>query len=463
MQFLILALPFLATVFIVIFEFIFSPEKFWFSRTLGVVWPVLTLAIEIILIWQPAANSSDGAFVFSELGRVFLSLLFLLTSVALLVAYATGNLLSGKFSPATLGVCGAVIAALYLANTFLQVLFLALAGLISIVALVDVENEKEERFVPAIKASVRYLIATVLFGLTIYISLIFLERLKADPQLTGLIKVIVALAVVGFAMRLAVFPFSLWLPEVLEEAPGLSGFLVVGVINAPTIVLLVDFLQRNPAILFENYTEAQPVMLLTMSGAMVAAVLALGQNGFGKMLAYTASADFGLILFGLVSPHRSGLNGAIFEALNLAFMHLLIFGATAIIAYCNHQRVWTNLTGLGRRMPGAAIALMIGVLGMVGLPFTAGFVGKYLILQSAAQEGLPWALAGGVTIVCSAVAYLRYFHRVFMGNDVPGLRTLPEPRVAVLLLLVVAGVIIFVGLWPAPVLSWLDSALRATS
>lgn len=170
MQFLILALPFLMTVFILIFEAIFRPARFLFSRTLGVVWPVLTLVVEIVLIWQPGANSSDGAFQFSDISRIFLSFLFALTGVALVVSYITGFLISGRFSPATLAICGTLIAALYVSNIFLVTLFFVLAGFFSIVAIVDVDTENEERFVRVVKAAVRYLIAIVLFGLALFIA-----------------------------------------------------------------------------------------------------------------------------------------------------------------------------------------------------------------------------------------------------------------------------------------------------
>ncbi len=460
MQFVILALPFIMTFFIIGFEFVFSPQKFRFSRLLAVVWPVVTLAVEIVLIWQPTANSEDGTFNFTALDRLFLTVLFSLTTVALLAAYNTGFLLSGRFSPATLAVSGTILAALYINNLFLETLLFVLAGFFSIVAVVDVGTADEERFVRAIKAAVRYLIATVLFGLAFFIALIFLERLRLDPQLTGLIKVVVALAIVGFALRLAVFPFNLWLPEVVEIAPGLANFLVLGLINVAAVVFLVDFLQKNPSLIIDNYSAAQPVMILGLAGAVFAGVLALGQNEMGKMIAYTASADFGLILFGLASPHRTGLDGALLEAANLALLQVLIFSCLSLVNYCTQDKPLNGLTGLGRRMPVAATGLAVGFMGMIGLPFFSGSVSKYLILQSAAQEGLPWVLVGGLTLLLCLVAYFRFFHRVFMGNDVPGLKTLPEPRNARLLIVVLVLVVILIGVWPAPALSWIDNALR---
>ncbi len=459
MQFLILVLPLVASVVVLAFERVFSPARFSFARTFATALSLAVLGAETVLIWQPAANSGDGAFVFSPLARLFLTLLFGLTGLALLGAYSTGFMRSGRYGPATLAVVDTVIAALYINNVFLGGLFLVLAGFFSIVAAVDVDDEDEERFVRAVKASVRYLIATVLFGLTLFIALIFLERLRLDPQLTGLIKVIVALAVVAFALRLAIFPFSLWLPDVLEEAPGLSSFLIVGLINVATVVFLVDFLLKNPTLLFDNYAAAQPVMTLGLAGAVAAGLMGLGQNGLGKVIAYSLSAEFGLILFGLASPHRTGLNGAMFTAANLALLSLLIWLSLAVVSYCTGGRVLEGLSGLGRRMPVATVGLGVGFMSLVGLPFMSGFAAKYLILQSAAQEGLGWVLAGGAAVVLSALALFRYYHRIFMGADVPGLKTRPEPLAATVMIGLLVALVLLVGIWPAPVLDWLDTVL----
>jgi formate hydrogenlyase subunit 3/multisubunit Na+/H+ antiporter MnhD subunit len=336
------------------------------------------------------------------------------------------------------------------------------ASFFNIVAIVDLAGARDERFVKSVRSAVRYLIASVLFGLMLFIALIFLERLRLDPQQVGLIKVVVALLAVGFALRLGVFPFNLWLPEMLEEVPGLAGFLVVGLINAAATVFLIDFLQKNPALLFDNYSEAQTIMLLGLAGALLAGLLALGQNGLGKMVAYTVSSDYGLILFGLASPHSVGKTGALFEVANLALLQLLIFTCLGVVYYCNQGISLEGLTGLGRRMPVAAVGLAIGFLGMGGVPLLSGFTGKYLIIQSAAQEGLWWALAAGSGVAICVVAYLRYFHHLFMGNDTPGLKTRPEPRAAMALIVVLVGVIILVGLWPAPALDWMSNALKGT-
>lgn len=460
MQFVIIALPFIMSALVIGFEWIVSPLKYRVSRALQIFWPVATLAVMVILLWQPSANSETGTFQFSALSKLFLTLLFSLTSVGLIAGRAIGLLNTGRFVPVTLAVCGAIQAALYLTNPFLVTLCFVGASFFSLIGIVDLPGAAEERFVKSVRSAVRYLIASVGFGLLIFIALIFLERLRLDPQLTGLIKVVVALLSVGFALRLGVFPFNLWLPEMLEEVPGLAGFLVVGLINVAATVFMIDFLQRNPALLFDNFEEARTIMLLGLAGGVLAGILALGQNGLGKMLAYTVSSDYGLILFGLASPHTTGKNGALFEVANLALLQLLIFTSLGVVYYCTQGSNLEGLTGLGRRMPVAAIGLMVGFLGMGGVPLLSGFAGKYLILQSAAQEGIWWALAAGGGIAVCVVAYLRYFHRIFMGNDTPGLRTRGEPRGATMIILALVAVVILVGLWPAPALDWVNNALR---
>jgi NADH-quinone oxidoreductase subunit M len=111
-------------------------------------------------------------------------------------------------------------------------------------------------------------------------------------------------------------------------------------------------------------------------------------------------------------------------------------------------------------MPVAALGLCIGFLGLAGVPLLGGFAGKYLIMQAAARQNIWWALIAGVTVVLLLIAQLRYFHRIFMGRDIPGLKTLPEPRPAILLILAMVLLVIIVGLWPAPLLNLLSAALK---
>ena len=111
-------------------------------------------------------------------------------------------------------------------------------------------------------------------------------------------------------------------------------------------------------------------------------------------------------------------------------------------------------------MPVAAAGVMVGFLGMSGVPLFSGFAGKYLILQAAAQEGLGLALAAGAAIGLCMIAYLRYFHRLFMGQDTPGLKILPEPPGATSLIGLMIVITVVVGLWPAPLISWINRALQ---
>jgi len=167
-----------------------------------------------------------------------------------------------------------------------------------------------------------------------------------------------------------------------------------------------------------------------------------------------------LILFALASPHNTGKNGALFEAANLALLQLLIFTSLAVVYYCSRGSKLEGMSGLGRRMPVAAAGVMVGFLGMSGVPLFSGFAGKYLILQAAAQEGLGLALAAGAAIGLCMIAYLRYFHRLFMGQDTPGLKILPEPPGATSLIGLMIVITVVVGLWPAPLISWINRALQ---
>ena len=459
MQLLVIALPFLLTLTLLILERVLPSLKFKWNSLVPVVLPVIGLGLSSLLVWQPLAKSEDGIFGYSPLSQIFLTLLFILCAIAVAVVYLTDNLNLFIFGPVTLSVCGTINVAFYINNVFIVVLCFVGAEFISIISIVDVGTGDEERFVRTVKSAVRYLIVTVLFGLLLFVAQVFLERLRLDPQQVGLIKIIVALAITGFALRLGVFPLNLWVPQVVEDSPALASWLALGMVNAAAVIFLVDFSRQNPVLLINNYSEAQAVMILGLAGAVLAGALALVQTSFGKMLAYTISGNLSLILFGLASPHETGLRGALFDTANFALTLLLIFTSLAAVFYCNHGRPIARLTGLGRRMPVSAVGLIFGLLSMAGIPVFSGFAGKYLILQSAAQEGLVWVLFGGLAIMLWLLAYLRYFHNLFMGREVPGLKTRPEPLGAIVVILGLISIVILAGIWPTPILDWLGNSL----
>jgi formate hydrogenlyase subunit 3/multisubunit Na+/H+ antiporter MnhD subunit len=460
--FTVIVLPFAATLFLVLIEALFPAEKYRWSYKVAVTIAVAGLGASTVMVWIENPTTADNAFFFTPVAQLFLTFLFTLASISLLVAYFTANLKSGRYAPVTLTVCGTINAALFINNVFVVTLCFVAAEFFSIISVVDVGTEDEERFVRVVKSAVRYLIVTVLFGLLLFVAQVFLERVRLDPQQIGLIKVIVALAITGFALRFGVFPFNLWLPQVIEDAPALASWLVLGLINGAAVIFLVDFLQQNPTLLLNNTSQTLPVMALGMSGAVLSGLFGMAQSSFGKMLAYTGSGNLSLVLFGLATPHTTGLHGAVFEAANFALAQLLIFTSLAVIYYCNYERVIKGLSGLGRHMPVATVGLSFGMLALAGAPLISGFPGKYLILQSAAQEGIGWALLGGLAITLWLLAYLRFFHNQFMGRDIPGLKTKAEPIGTSAIILLLIAVMIFFGIWSALPLDWLGSALKAS-
>jgi multicomponent Na+:H+ antiporter subunit D len=459
MELLVISLPFAIAIAIVVVEFVFPSQKYRWAGLVNLLMPVVGLALSALLVWQTEAGDTDNVFFFNNLSQIILTLLFGFTAISLLVAYFTDQLKSGRYSPAALAVCGTINAALYINNVFIVTLCFVAAEFFSIIAVVDLDTEDEERFVRTIKSAVRYLIVTVLFGLLLFVAQVFLERLRLDPQQTGLINIIIALAVTGFALRLGVFPFNLWVPQMVEDAPALANWLVLGLINGAVIIFLVDFLEQNPTLLFASSAQSEPVMTLGMAGAVLSGVFAIAQSGFGKMLAYVISGNLSLVLFAVATTNDTGIRGALFEAGNLTLVQLLIFTCLSVVNYCNFDRSMSGLTGLGRRTPVAAVGLIFGLLGLAGVPPVSGFAGKYLILQSAAQEGIVWALLGGLAVTLWLIAYLRFFHNAFMGRDVPGLKTRPEPIGGISVILSLVAVTIIVGIWPAFPLDWLGAAL----
>ena len=516
LNWVLLGAPFVAAVLLTLIQGVAPGERFRASRLVTLVLTLATCAGMLVVLVQPgvvvpnilgastvgvgADAGGTAAIGLTPLARLALFAMLLLVAVSMVAAYATDNLTSGRFAPATLTVVGAVAAALSLTNPFLVTLCLTGAAILAIIGVVDggpglglgarrpddddglrdsfstgglavgsqqregeIFDPYERRFARLVRAAFIYLIATVFFGLLFFLALILLERLRLDPQQVGLIKVITAFIGVGFATRFGIFPFNLWLPAVLEIGPSLAAYIAVGFINVAGAVFLVNFLQANPTLLLDNRDEAQYIMALGMAGALAAGLLALGQNGIGKLVAYATSATFGLALFSLASPHPTGKIGAVYTMMNFGLVLLLVLVSMSVVYFANNNRPFGELTGLARRAPVAAFGLAVGLLGMAGLPMLSGFAGTYLVLQAAALENPVWAVLGGLALALFLIAGLRAYHRTFMGEDVPGLVTRPEPPLATIVIIGLVAAVIYFGLFPSTLVEAIQTALNSAT
>jgi NADH-quinone oxidoreductase subunit N len=215
----------------------------------------------------------------------------------------------------------------------------------------------------------------------------------------------IALCVAGLAFKASVAPFHQWTPDVYEGAPTpVTAFMAVATKVAALGVFLRFF---DVALIGAQPSWAPAVATLAAITIIVGNVGALGQSSLKRMLAYSSVGQAGYMLAGVVVSTQLGVRATVFYLAVYLFMNMAAFAV--IVARERETDLGDSIqavAGLGRTRPYLAWPLTLSMLGLAGIPATAGFMGKFYLIDAAVSGGYTWL---GVVIVIGSMISLGYY------------------------------------------------------
>jgi NADH-quinone oxidoreductase subunit N len=223
-----------------------------------------------------------------------------------------------------------------------------------------------------------------------------------------LVLVGIGMAAVGLAFKTSIAPFHQWTPDVYEGAPTpIASFMAVAT-KAAAFAVFVRFFE---VALGPQTNEWQPALAaLAAISIVVGNVGALGQSSLKRLLGYSGVAQAGYILGGLVVASAAGVDALVFYLAAYAFMNLAAF---AVVVARERETPYGDdiraVQGLGRERPLLAWPLTISMLGLAGLPATAGFIGKLYLIEALVEGDYTWL---AVFIAVGTMISLAYYLRV---------------------------------------------------
>ncbi|MCL4813886.1 MAG: NADH-quinone oxidoreductase subunit N [Vicinamibacteraceae bacterium] len=296
---------------------------------------------------------------------------------------------------------------------------------------------------------------SVLYGLTGTTKLREMAVVLAS-QPGGLAAILgVILVGAGMAFKLAAVPFHMWAPDVYEGAPTpITAFLSVGSKAASFAMFMRLLIEGMPSLAPAWQDLLYAVSVMTM---VVGNVAALTQGNIKRMLAYSSIGHAGYLLMGLVAGTPRGYTAMMIYLAIYAFMQL---GAFAVVAMLRREEVigdeLKDLSGLFHARPAAALAMLVFMLSLGGIPPTAGFMGKLWLFGAAIDAGYVWLAV--LAVLMSAVSlyyYLRVVVFMFMREAVePGAPTW-TPALALVIGVGVVGTLL-IGMYPAPLFEFVE-------
>ncbi len=263
--------------------------------------------------------------------------------------------------------------------------------------------------------------------------------IEHDAALFGMVLVFVAL---GF--KIAAVPFQIWVPDVYQGAPTpVTAYLSVGS-KAAGFVVLLRVLQP-----FLTLPQIQHLIVLVALLTLIYGNLAaLPQSNLKRLLAYSSIAHAGYLLIGVVCFDVPAI--AFYLAAYL-LMTLLSFAVLVIVAQQTGEEI-TDFDGLARRSPFLAFAMLIGMVSLAGVPFTAGFLGKFFIFYAAiAQRQIALVVVGVITVGCGFYYYLKVV-RAMYWQPADKIDTIPVSGLSRLAISALIVATIWLGVYPQPVL-----------
>ncbi|HZC34867.1 MAG TPA: NADH-quinone oxidoreductase subunit N, partial [Chthoniobacterales bacterium] len=267
--------------------------------------------------------------------------------------------------------------------------------------------------------------------------------IDVDAAVFGAVLVLVAL---GF--KIAAVPFQIWVPDVYQGAPTpVTAFLSVGSKAAGFVVLL---------------RVLQPFMMLPRIGRLVVLIAlltviygnlaALPQTNLKRLLGYSSIAHAGYLLIGVACFAGSAVT---FYLVAYLLMTLLSFGILIIVAQQTGEQI-SNFDGLAKRSPFLAFGMLIAMVSLAGVPFTAGFLGKFFVFAAAvAQHQIALVVVGIVTVACGFYYYLKVVRSMYW-QPAASLDHIPVSGLSRIAISALIVAIIWLGIYPQPVLDALN-------
>ncbi len=216
---------------------------------------------------------------------------------------------------------------------------------------------------------------------------------------------------VGIALKMALFPLHVWLPNAYAYAPSAVSAFIAATATKVSVYILLRFMFSvfGLEFSFEELGLGRALMPLALAGIVIASTVAIFQRNVKRMLAYSSVAQIGYMVLGISFATATGLTGGIVHLFNHALIKGGLFMAMGCVMLRLHSVDIEDMAGIGRVMPWTMAAWTLGGLGLIGVPATAGFISKWYLIQAALeQDGM---LIAGIVLFSSLLA-LAYVWRV---------------------------------------------------
>jgi NADH-quinone oxidoreductase subunit M len=259
----------------------------------------------------------------------------------------------------------------------------------------------------------------------------------------------------GFGVKMPMVPFHTWLPDAHVEAPTAGSVILAGLLlKMGGYGLFRLGLTMFPLAAVELWWVLALFGIVSM---VYAAFVCLAQTDLKRLIAYSSVSHMGFVLLGAASLSTIGIIGGIYQMFTHGLITAVLFMLAGVAKRSCHTREIPKLTGLINKMPKFSLILMIGFFASLGLPGLASFVSEFMVFVGAFGTFGKYLIIPLLAIIITGAYYIWTMHKVLFGkfNESLGrVRDLTNYELIPLAILIFS--IIFFGLYPAPVVSFIE-------
>lgn len=371
-------------------------------------------------------------FYIDDLGKLFItvvSVIWVLTSVYC-YSYLKEEGADKRFLGCFLALYGVLVGLCFAGNLVTMYLFYELMTLVSTPLVMH--NRSRE----AILAGLKYLFFSLcgayagLFGIFVLNrycdTLVFLPGGSLSPEMAvsyaGILQAAVFVMLIGFGAKAGMLPLHAWLPTAHPVAPSPASAVLSGVIVKFGVFAMIRVVCYVVGTELIRGTWVQTVwMILSLCTVFMGSMLAFREPVFKKRLAYSTVSQLSYIVFGLSLLNPAALTGALLHVVGHAVIKCGLFLTAGVFLSKYGCTKVSELSGIGKKQPKVLWCYTVFALGLIGMPFTAGFVSKWnLAVGSLTSKTGVFAVLGPIVLLISALLTAGYLLPVTMHGFFPG-------------------------------------------
>ncbi|MGN0659940.1 MAG: complex I subunit 5 family protein [Emergencia sp.] len=258
-----------------------------------------------------------------------------------------------------------------------------------------------------------------LYGETGTLNMYDMSGLVGPVLSSGTTMVAMVFFVLGFGIKMALFPLHGWQPAAYSEAhPGAAPMIagVMGKVPAYAMLRFFYFVFNANSETVSGFLVI--VGIMASMGMIYGSMKAIQQKDLRRMLAYSSIAQIGYVGIGIAIGNLYGLLGAVLHIINHSFMKSGLFFCIGGIRYKYGVTSLNRIGQIYRKMPKTAVVIVVSALSMVGIPPTAGFFSKWYLALGAAQAGsYIYVAVLVVSSLLNAVYFFSLLEHIFMDED----------------------------------------------